>query len=119
MDNISYGVIGEASAVQYLENKGYHILEKNFRCPLGEIDVIASDGGTIVFVEVKHRATLKYGYPAEAVTRFKQNHISRVAASYIQRKRLYDYPARFDVIEVLDGKIVNHIENAFESTVRF
>ena len=81
--------------------------------------MIALDGQTVVFVEVKHRATLKYGYPAEAVTRHKQYKISQAAASYIKYKSLYDSPARFDVIEVLDNKFINHIENAFESRIRF
>ncbi|GHV01217.1 UPF0102 protein [Clostridia bacterium] len=119
MDKQSYGILGEMSAVQLLERKGYRILESNYKCPLGEIDAIALDGETLVFVEVKHRSTLKYGYPAEAVTPHKQYKISQVAAAYIKRKGLYDRAARFDVIEVLDGKWINHIENAFESRIRF
>jgi len=119
MDKKSFGLIGELSAVQFLERKGWRILENNFVCPLGEIDVIAIDGAAVVFVEVKHRATLKYGYPSEAVNTHKQYKISQVAAFYIKRKALYDRCARFDVIEVLGGKWINHIENAFESKISF
>ena len=119
MDKIGYGILGEMSAAQYLEQKSYRILEKNFASKIGEVDIIALDGATYVFVEVKHRASLKYGYPAEAVTPHKQYKISQVAASYIKYKALYDRPVRFDVIEVLDSKWIRHIENAFESRIRF
>ena len=119
MDKQTFGALGEMSAAQYVERKGYRVLENNYKCPLGEIDIIALDGETLVFLEVKHRATLKYGYPSEAVNSHKQYKISQVAAAYIKRKALYDRPARFDVIEVLDNKWINHITDAFYSKIRF
>ncbi|MDR1094618.1 MAG: YraN family protein [Clostridiales bacterium] len=119
MDKITFGAVGEESAARFLERKGYRVLENNYKCRFGEIDVVAMDGDTLVFVEVKHRATLKYGRPAEAVNTRKQYKISQVAAAYIKSKKLYDAPARFDVIEVLDNRWVNHIENAFYSMISF
>lgn len=115
MNNRAFGGQGEADARAFLEIKGLKILEMNFRRPTGEIDIIARQGKTVVFAEVKRRSSLRYGRPAEAVDRAKQGHILRTAALYLQEKRLYDVPVRFDVIEVLpDG--IRHIENAFDAT---
>ena len=115
MNKRRFGGQGEAEARAFLEGKGAKVLEMNYRRPTGEIDLVARLRGTIVFVEVKRRSSLRYGRPAEAVDRAKQGHILRTAALYMQEKGLDDAPVRFDVIEVLpDG--IRHIENAFDAT---
>ena len=93
-------------------DKGYKILEQNYSCSLGEIDIIATLQDYIVFVEVKERDTASYGYPSESVNHKKQSKIRNVASYYLKIHKLYESPCRFDVIEVLAGE-VNHIENAF------
>ena len=117
-ENKDKGNIGENIAAKYLKKQGYEIIKRNYTNSYGEIDIIAAHDGYIVFVEVKTRTGLEFGYPAEAVDAHKRRKISQVAGGYIQSKRLYDYPVRFDVIEVYDGKI-NHIENAFDSYLRY
>lgn len=119
-DNKIIGDSGEKLAEAYLISKGYRILAKNYKTSLGEIDLVATDETSLVFVEVKTRRGLGYGYPSEAVTFIKQKKISQVAAQYIKHFRLYDVPVRFDVIEVYisDGEI-NHIENAFDSYLKY
>lgn len=114
MNNVQVGGIGEDIALHFLSKKGYRILEKNFRLRIGEIDIIASKDGCIVFAEVKSRRNLDFGYPCEAVDFRKRKKILLVAKSYIHMKRLYDADCRFDIIEVYLGeKRVNHIEDAF------
>ena len=115
MNRRSIGAQGEADAKAFLLQKGAKILEANYRRPTGEIDIIARQGKTLLFVEVKRRSSLRYGRPAEAVDRAKQGHILRTAALYMQEKGLDDAPVRFDVIEVLPGQI-RHIENAFDAS---
>ncbi|MBR1822411.1 MAG: YraN family protein [Clostridia bacterium] len=109
------GAQGEADARAFLVKKGAKILAMNWRRPTGEIDIIAQWKGTILFVEVKRRSSLRYGRPAEAVDRAKQSHILRTAALYLQENGLADAPVRFDVIEVLPGEL-RHIESAFDAT---
>ena len=111
-ENRIKGDIGENKAVKYLTDKGYEILETNYKNKLGEIDIIAKDDTRIVFVEVKARATAKYGYPREAVNEYKQRKIRMVAESYLKNKRLLNSYIRFDVIEILAGNIT-HLIAAF------
>ncbi|MCI7003684.1 MAG: YraN family protein [Clostridia bacterium] len=111
-ENRIKGDIGENKAVKYLTDKGYEILETNYKNKLGEIDIIAKDDTRIVFVEVKARATAKYGYPREAVNEYKQRKIRMVAESYLKSKRLLNSYIRFDVIEILAGNIT-HLIAAF------
>lgn len=111
-ENRVKGDIGENKAVKYLTDKGYEILETNYKNKLGEIDIIAKDDTRIVFVEVKARATAKYGYPREAVNEYKQRKIRMVAESYLKSKRLLNSYIRFDVIEILAGNIT-HLIAAF------
>lgn len=111
-ENRVKGDIGENKAVKYLTDKGYEILETNYKNKLGEIDIIAKDDTRIVFVEVKARATAKYGYPREAVNEYKQRKIRMVAESYLKSKRLLNSYTRFDVIEILAGNIT-HLIAAF------
>lgn len=115
---ISLGKAGEELAAEYLRQNGYTILARNYRSHSGEIDIIARQGQTLVFAEVKTRKSAAFGSPAAAVTVKKQAQISRVAQDYLARENLFDRPARFDVIAVLapDGKRphIEIITNAFE-----
>ncbi|NTW71709.1 MAG: YraN family protein [Eubacteriaceae bacterium] len=111
-DNQIKGRYGEQIAVDYLKKTGYQILEKNYRCPLGEVDIIVQKGEDVVFVEVKTRTSDNYGLPGESVISRKQRHIIRSAMYYLAENNDFDRNYRFDVIEVLMNEI-NHIENAF------
>ena len=109
------GKIGEDIATRYLEQIGYEIVQRNFECKIGEIDIIAKDKEEIVFVEVKTRASALYGLPKDAVDLTKKKHIYRSAEFYIYIKHLENTPVRIDVIEVYkkQGKFrVYHIKNA-------
>ena len=120
INNKIKGNTGEKIAENYLKSKGYTILDKNFTTEVGEIDIIAATEGYLVFVEVKERFSDKYGYAAESVGQRKQNKISQVASQYISKYRYFDANVRFDVIEVyFDEKRVEHIENAFDSFLRY
>ena len=118
MNRRAIGSQGEADARAFLAGKGVKVLDTNYRRPTGEIDIIARQGGTLLFIEVKRRSSLRYGRPAEAVDRKKQAHILRTALLYLQEKRLGDVPVRFDVIEVMPGEI-RHIENAFDASALY
>lgn len=105
----------EEMAVSYLKEKGYEILERNFQAKLGEIDIIAKKGEVIVAFEVKYRSSNRYGSPQVAVTKKKQQHISRVFMLYILKNKLsLDRPYRFDVLALTKDGEIKHIENAFE-----
>ncbi len=107
------GIKGETLASEYLKNKGYKIIERNYKNKIGEIDIIAMLGDTLVFVEVKERESLRFGHPREAVNFYKQQKIRKVALGYLKYKQLIDkINVRFDVIDVL-GEKITHIENAF------
>lgn len=96
-NNQVLGRIGEEKAYKYLREKGYQILERNFRCKMGEVDIIAKDKNKdLVFVEVKTRRSFQYGSPAEAINYRKKNHIYRVAKYYIITKKLINKTIRFD-----------------------
>lgn len=95
------GDFGEKTAEKYLLRHGYKIVEKNFTIRGGEIDLIAKDGDTLVFVEVKSRKTDAFGSPGEFVSKDKQRHIIFAARQYIHRHNLYDMPCRFDVVEII------------------
>lgn len=116
--NKSIGSYGEDLAVNYIKNLGYIILQKNFKCKIGEIDIVAKDSEYIVFAEVKTRYNNKYGMPCEAVTPYKQNKIFKTAQFYIMINNINSFKFRFDVIEVLldYNNAENHIrliKNAF------
>jgi putative endonuclease len=110
-----FGSRGEELACSELERLGYAILERRYRCRLGEIDIIARDGDVTVFVEVKARESGEFGGGAAAVTPAKQRTVARVATDYIARHRLFDRPCRFDVVVVDSAATVTVIPNAFES----
>jgi putative endonuclease len=119
-DNSSVGNRGEEIAANYLTARGFRILERNFRCKGGEVDIIARDpvDKSLVFVEVKARRGLAYGVPQLAVTPFKQRQISKAALTWLSKNRLLDANARFDVIAILlhtgAAHGIEHIQNAFE-----
>jgi len=96
------GRSGEDLAVAELEHLGYAILARRYRTRYGEIDIVADDGGTLVFVEVKARATARYGSAAEAVTGRKQRRIAAMALDYLARQHLEHVPCRFDVVAIDD-----------------
>src|SRR4030065_2466914 len=101
MERISKGKQGEDAAAAFIAKEGYKIIERNFRCPLGEIDIVAIDKGVLVFVEVKTRSSNKFGLPEEAVNRRKQHQMAKTAQFYISRKKLFNSPARVDVVAVI------------------
>lgn len=107
------GAVYEEKAAEYLRGKGYQIINKNFRCRMGEIDIIARQNTILVFVEVKYRKTASFGYPEEAVSFSKQRTIRKVAEYFLTKEHLSpDTECRFDVIAIL-GEEIRHIENAF------
>jgi len=111
------GQRGESLAAWYLKKNGYKIIEQNYRTPLGEIDIIAKDKKTIVFVEVKSRQSIRYGNPKWAVTPKKQRKVSMVALQYLKSTRQMDARARFDVVAVTsnhDQPQIEIVKNAFE-----
>ena len=110
------GRSGEDRAAKYLAAEGYTILERNVTAPQGELDLIALDGGTLVFVEVKTRTSEAYGAPELAVDRRKQERMVKAALGYLKRKKLHQMPCRFDVVAIsgADGDMVELIRNAFE-----
>src|ERR1039457_810834 len=121
MSNKSLGNYGESLARQYLQAQGYRILEENFRNKLGEIDLIAQDGKTICFVEVKTRQSLEQGQPYEAINPWKIRKLSQMATSYLKYKyHSLEILSRFDVISIVQDKenrlSIQHIKNAFDST---
>ena len=115
--NQEIGKLGEDIAVNYLKQKGYKILDRNFECRQGELDIIALDEKEIVFIEVKTRTSNRYGYPSEAVNKIKQKHMLQTIKYYLYVRNLSDEFVRIDVIEVYikDNLYkVNHIKQALE-----
>lgn len=107
------GRSGEDRAAKYLAEQGYVVLERNYRAPYGEIDLIAMDSGMVVFVEVKTRTTNAYGSPEMAVNSRKQERMVKAALGYLKFKKLHQTPCRFDVVAICGGH-VELIRNAFE-----
>ena len=113
------GAFGEAAAAEYLRKKRYEILGMNYRCRLGELDIIARQKETLVFVEVKLRREGGFASAAEAVTPAKQKRLEIAAETWLAENGSEDVPCRFDVIEVYLEKAgskvtrINHLEEAF------
>jgi putative endonuclease len=108
----------EDAAEQFLRQAGLKVAQRNFATPFGEIDLIAVDGDTVVFVEVKSRATDAFGPPQDGVTRTKQAHLRRAAEIYLKRRGLLDrVPCRFDVLALTgtaeEGWAIQHFVDAF------
>ena len=117
MNHVRFGRKGEDLAVDFLAAHGYDIIERNYRKKFGEIDIVARDGATLCFIEVKTRITDAYGHPFEAVTPSKQRVIRRLAAVYLADHRIGDELIRFDVIGVFfpdgAGPVVELLKDAF------
>jgi putative endonuclease len=115
------GQRGELAAAKYLKRRGYKILATGDRLKhLDELDIVAADGRTVVFVEVKTRTSQMMGHPSEAVDADKQRRLTKLAVTYLKRHRLLDYPARFDVIAIIWPENarkprIEHLQNAFEA----
>ena len=111
------GNIGEGLACNYLNKDGFKIIELNYKNKLGEIDIIAKEKDTILFVEVKSRLSTKFGMPREAINFYKQKKIINVATVYLKQKKLINNTCiRFDCIEILGDKNeykIEHITNIF------
>lgn len=118
------GAHGEREAERYLLKKGWFIVERGFTARGGEIDLVAVDGRTIVFVEVKTRSSDRKGHPTEAITLEKQQHLTRAAYSFLSKKQLSNCSFRFDVISIIwpdrkQAASIEHFEHAFEPTGKF
>ena len=109
------GKTGEQISAEYLTKKGYKIIEKNFKCYFGEIDIIAIDKNELVFIEVKTRTDMSYGEAAEAVTPTKLQHLLNSIKYYIYKRNLQDEFIRIDIMEVYvkqNNVKINHIKKA-------
>jgi putative endonuclease len=119
-----FGSRAERAAADFLRRQGYRILQRNFSCNLGEIDIVALDGPCIVFVEVRSTEDADMERPAASVDTKKQQRLTRLALYFLQKKRLLNQSARFDVLTLrwpADSKepVIAHWPNAFEATDKF
>ena len=108
---------GEALAANFLQQKGYEIVDRNWRYGPKEIDIVARDGETMVFVEVKTRSTLAFELPQEAVTKKKMKNLVEAADAYMLQYNI-ELEGRFDIVGVLNGnppKVIEHIEGAWQA----
>lgn len=118
--NKLFGDRGEQAAAKFLKRQGFRIVQRNYSTPWGEIDIVAVDGTTIVFVEVKTRSSLIAGRPEEAVTFDKQKKLTQMALAYLKKHKLLEHPARFDVVAIVwpddarEPQEIRHLRNAFE-----
>jgi putative endonuclease len=117
----SLGKRGENAAAAFLKRQGCRIVERGYDSPLGEIDLIAIDDRTIVFVEVKTRTSDASGHPSEAIDATKQRRMTQAALAYLKAKRLLQNPARFDVVAITwpaneRQPTIEHYKNAFAPT---
>ena len=114
----SLGDRGEDAAAKFLKRQGFHILARSLDSPLGELDIVAVDGRTVVFVEVKTRRSDDAGRPSEAIDQRKEQRMTQAALAYLKSNRLLDYSARFDVVAITwpdDARkpTIEHFKNAF------
>jgi putative endonuclease len=119
-----FGNRSERAAAQFLKERGYRILARNYRCPAGELDIVALDAGCVVFVEARSTGTGDVSRPAASVDAAKQKRLTALALHFLQQHRLLNHPARFDVLAISwpEGKRepeIAHYPNAFEATGRF
>lgn len=117
MDSKAIGMSGEQAAAAYLKSKGYKVIQANYRAAGAEVDLVASSGDVLCFVEVKTRKNCDHGSPEMFVTRSKQLKIIRAARVFAARKPYRDFRVRFDVVSVLregGATACDHLENAFE-----
>lgn len=112
------GKLGEELAVTELRRRGYSITAQRYRTPCGEIDIVADDHGTLVFVEVKARQDAEFGTAAEGVTPWKQRRLARMARDYLTREKVADRPCRFDVVAIMFNAakpVIELYQNAFDA----
>jgi len=117
MQKKELGKRGEEVAIRFLKKRGYHILERNYSCKMGEMDIIAREKDTLVFIEVKTRTSTAFGPPQFAVDLSKQIQLSKVALHFLKEKGIGEIKARFDVVAILLGQQREEIElikNAFD-----
>ena len=115
MQKNTFGKKGELTAVNYLKDNNYQILEVNYKNKIGEIDIIAKDKNYIVFIEVKTRTSGMFGDPLEAINQKKQLKIRQVATIYLIKNKLMNSPCRFDAISILgnENPEIRHVKDAF------
>jgi putative endonuclease len=116
----SLGDRGEDAAAKFLKRQGFHILARSLDSPLGELDIVAVDGRTVVFVEVKTRRSHDAGLPSEAIDRRKEQRMTQAALAYLKSNRLLSYSARFDVVAITwpdnaRKPKIQHFKNAFSA----
>jgi len=117
MQKKELGKKGEELASRFLKKRGYRIIEKNYSCKMGEMDLIATEKDTLVFIEVKTRTSTLFGPPQLAVNSSKQRQLSKVALNYLKEKKLENVKARFDVVAILlgpKGEEIELIKDAFD-----
>ena len=117
-DHLTLGREGEKAAARLLATLGMEIVERNFRCRLGEVDLICRQGDTLVFVEVKTRGQGSLAAGTDAVDRGKRSRLVRAASEYLSAKELWDKPCRFDVVSVVkrgDKLAAEHLPDAFQA----
>lgn len=117
MNNKELGSRGEEKACKYLQENGFRIVARNFRCLRGEIDIVATKDLTLCFIEVKTRTSVQFGLPCQSVNSKKQMHMKRAAEFYLMSKPEYvDFCPQMDIIEILflpNGKFIRHLPEAF------
>jgi len=117
------GKDSEQLAVDYLQNSGYKIIQRNYRIRGGEIDIIAKEKNTLVFIEVKSRTTTRYGHAIQSLTRQQQKRLSKTALTYLHQHKMVNHRARFDVVAIQKnqyaGTEIQLIRNAFEFILAF
>lgn len=120
MKRKNLGLQGEQTATSLLRKKGYKILNRNFHCHFGELDIVAEKKGQIVFVEVRGRHSTDFGLPEQSLNYPKRRRLSKLALYYLSLYGLQEKPCRFDVIAIQwekdKVKSIRHIKNAFEAT---
>jgi putative endonuclease len=117
MEKKELGKKGEDMALRFLKKRGYRIIEQNYVCKMGEMDLIAKENDTLVFIEVKTRTSMDFGPPQLAVTSWKQRQLSKVALYFLKEKEIEDVKARFDVVAILlspEGEEIELIKDAFD-----
>jgi len=116
-ERLRVGKKGEDLALKRLKKMGYRCIVRNYRCPLGEVDLIARDGDTLVFVEIKTRRGRSPGYAKEAIDKRKQHQLSKVALAYMKAEDCCDVKSRFDVVAInlsRGGEQIEIVKNAFD-----
>lgn len=116
--NLDIGNLGEEIAKEYLEKKGYKILDQNYKNKIGELDIVAMDGSTFVFIEVKTKTSERFGRPEEMVNFWKQKKLLAVSKLYVLEKKIENKKMRIDVLTVSFNSFgepkIEHFENAVE-----